>query len=309
MPAMAKGLLKNSVVLSCKEFHVMAVRMGYTSDQNLRDDLAMGLIPPTPIPVTHPTALLEVEGSGNLVEVSRHRSEPNLTKENPNQNQNQEVTKPNSQRRLSWADEAEVEEAQQIGKTKSIEDGETSTRSNQETIKAAAEPRTKTWAGVVIYDGRGFSTDLEFIKPGMTVEFSKEQWDEGSNIWKHVVIGVVVSFRPSFPDVQRWIEVNWKSYKPKIYHVRPGIYLFEFRSENDKKEVLSKSWSFYQKSQFSLKAWDVNMDVDNLDFKSAPVWIQLPHLKLRLWSSKAISKLASFVGVPIAMDRLTTRRD
>lgn len=142
----------------------------------------------------------------------------------------------------------------------------------------------------------------------MIVEFSKDEWDEGGAIWKHAVVGAVVSIRPSYTDIQRWVEVNWKEYKHRVSHVRLGVYLFEFQSENDKMEVLSRSWSFYHKSQISLRAWDVNMDLDNLVFDSAPVWIQLPNLHMRFWSRKAMSKLVSFVGVSIVRDKLTARR-
>lgn len=141
----------------------------------------------------------------------------------------------------------------------------------------------------------------------MSVEFSSEEWNEGNTIWKHAIIGSVVSIHPTHADVQRWVEVNWKNYKPRVSHVRPRVYLFEFESEEDKWEVLGRSWTFYHKSQFSLKAWDIDMDLDNLEFEKTLVWIQLPNLPLRFWSRKAMSKLVSFVGIPRTMDRLTAK--
>lgn len=74
-PAIPKGRQKNSVVLSSEEFHVLAVRMGYT-DQNLRDDLAMGVIPLAPLLAPPPAAKPRVGDSDPLAEGSRHRSEP-----------------------------------------------------------------------------------------------------------------------------------------------------------------------------------------------------------------------------------------
>lgn len=72
--------------------------------------------------------------------------------------------------------------------------------------------------------------------------------------------------------------------------------------------MLSKNWIFYHKSQISLKAWEPDLDVDNVDFESTPVWIQLPKLPWRFWTPKGLSKLASYVGLPIARDKLTTKR-
>lgn len=50
------------------------------------------------------------------------------------------------------------------------------------------------------------------------------------------------------------------------------------------------------------------MDVDKLDFVSTPIWIQLINLKWRFWTRKGLSKLASYVGLPITMDKLTKNR-
>lgn len=97
-------------------------------------------------------------------------------------------------------------------------------------------------------------------------------------------------------------------YKPSISHMKPGVYLFEFNSKEDQVVVLSRNWTFYHKSQISLKAWEPDIDVEKLNFVSAPVWIQLPNLKWRFWTHQGLSKLASYVGLPIAMDKLTTSR-
>lgn len=72
--------------------------------------------------------------------------------------------------------------------------------------------------------------------------------------------------------------------------------------------MLSRNWSFYHKSQISLKAWEPDLDIDKLDFVSAPVWIQLPKLPWRYWNRKGLSKIASYVGLPISMDKLTAKR-
>lgn len=70
--------------------------------------------------------------------------------------------------------------------------------------------------------------------------------------------------------------------------------------------MLSKEWTFYRKSSINLKAWEESMDFDYVSFDSKPVWIQFPKLNWRFWSPHNLSKLSSFVGMPIAMDRLTT---
>lgn len=241
---MPKGRPKKvSVTLSKEEFHVLAARLGY-SDQVLRDDLAMGLIPPVAPPVAPPTAMPE----GKSAEVTRHGSKPDLVGKEDSKTQSK-----SPQKLLSWADEEEIEDALRATKEKAAQQPE-----KQELQKQDEPLKAKSWAAVVKDADPDMPMELEFIKPGMTVEFTKEEWEEGNSIWKHVVVGSVVSIRPSYADVMRWVDVNWKAYKPRVSHIRPGVYLFEFQSEEDKWDILGKSWSFYHKSQISLKAWDVN---------------------------------------------------
>lgn len=72
--------------------------------------------------------------------------------------------------------------------------------------------------------------------------------------------------------------------------------------------ILSKNWSFYHKSSINLQTWELDMDFDEMNFETAPMWIQLPKLKARCWCTNGLNKLASYVGHPITMDKLTTSR-
>lgn len=127
-------------------------------------------------------------------------------------------------------------------------------------------------------------------------------------MWKHVVVGTVLAFKPSFTDVQQWAKVNWKQFNPKIVYIKPGIYLLEFQTEEDKLVVLGRRWSFYHKSPVTFKAWDPSLELDDIDFSKIPVWVQLPNLKTRFWTSKGLSKITSYLRIPITTDILTANR-
>lgn len=122
------------------------------------------------------------------------------------------------------------------------------------------------------------------------------------------MVGAILAFKPSFADVQQWVRVNWKRYNPKVFHVKLGVYLFEFQNEENKLEVLGRAWTFYHKSPVTLKEWNSDMDLDNINFNKIPVLVQFPNLKKRFWPAKVLSKLASYVGRPVAADPLTIAR-
>lgn len=123
-----------------------------------------------------------------------------------------------------------------------------------------------------------------------------------------MVVGSIVAFKPAFVDVQKWVSTNWKGMNPSIVHIKPGVYLFEFQSEADKIAVLSRQWSFCHKSPVVLRTWDPDMDVDEVKPQTRNEWIQLHKIPFRFWTSEGLSKLASFVGKPVAIDSPTACR-
>lgn len=170
-----------------------------------------------------------------------------------------------------------------------------------EKVGIEQNPNQKAWVDVT----KEPQMNLEFIRPGEAVQFKQEEWEEGHKAWQHAVVGSVVAFKPAFNDVQHWVSVNWKAYNPKVAHIKPSMYMFEFQNEEDKIVVLRRQWSFYHKSPFRLLSWVPDMDVEELDMDTIAEWIQLPNLPYRFWYSKGFSKLVSCIGKPIAIDKLT----
>lgn len=69
-----------------------------------------------------------------------------------------------------------------------------------------------------------------------------------------------------------------------------------------------KNWTFYHKFQVIFKPWDVDKSFSDLSFDTAPIWIQLLGLPPRLWATKNLCIVASFVVAPLATDRMTAQR-
>lgn len=58
-----------------------------------------------------------------------------------------------------------------------------------------------------------------------------------------------------------------------------------------------------------INEWMPEFNPDNLDISTLPVWVHLPNLHYSLWSSTSTGKIASYLGKPLATDRLTAVRD
>ncbi|XP_020261634.1 uncharacterized protein LOC109837705 [Asparagus officinalis] len=57
-----------------------------------------------------------------------------------------------------------------------------------------------------------------------------------------------------------------------------------------------------------LKPWSIDADLDKMQDFYYPMWVQFSNLRLNLWSSIGISKVASLIGNPISTDKLTATR-
>lgn len=158
---------KKKVTLSADEFHLIAEKFRVL-EQDLLDDLAMGIIPTIADLGAPLTALPEVLGSGKSVEAACSKAvELNRSKIQ----QNQKIT---PRKRLSWADEAEEEDKRVVVTIPT--DKSTSSRDGEK------DQRAKSFAEEVKGDGLDLEGDLDFIIPGNPVVFTKEEWDEGSNL-------------------------------------------------------------------------------------------------------------------------------
>ncbi|GKV33629.1 hypothetical protein SLEP1_g42109 [Rubroshorea leprosula] len=170
----------------------------------------------------------------------------------------------------------------------------------------------RSWASVV-EGNRDISKgwDLQYIKPQDptgAVVITEDEWVQGSKIWENALVGYVLGSKPEFKDIANFVNNRWREFQvPKAFMLRNGVFLFDFGNGNAKQAVLERRWTF-NGHPLILKQWTPDFDPDNLDISKIPVWIQFPELHLSLWNPESLGKLASYVGVPIATDALTAKR-
>ena len=152
----------------------------------------------------------------------------------------------------------------------------------------------------------GNELNLKFVKPGAEVQITEAEWQEGAGLWRHPVIGQVVNASVSYAEIVKW--ASWKDCVTTVSQIKPGLFLFDFFTEEERFGAINKNWTFYHRETMVFKPWNTEIPLDQVCMDSTPVWIQLPGLQPRLWTSSTLSKIASFVGVPLATDRMTAQR-
>ncbi|CAI9096231.1 OLC1v1032322C1 [Oldenlandia corymbosa var. corymbosa] len=87
--------------------------------------------------------------------------------------------------------------------------------------------------------------------------------------------------------------------------IEKGIFLFKFNSKDKMDEILvAGPWSYYS-FPLILQPWLPEVDIDPNKISSFSIWVQLPLLKIHLWSQSVLSKIASVIGKPICTDGIT----
>lgn len=317
---MPKGHPKKEITtvsFSFDEANILAKRLGYKTRQNLIDDLAMSLIPPTADPIAPLPVNPEVEGTGRSAEVAQPRSASVLS----------------VGEKVSWSDEVDAAEAVKSKSDPAIEklgeittkSGDTSTsHANAMAIEALVEKvaahsigaadlkdggKPKPWTEILKSNQSiGNPITLESVQPTEEIKISEDEWEEGVQSWKFPVILMVAIAKPSYMEMLRWSTVNWAKLNPKMSQIKPGVFLVEFQSEEERMEVLCKNWTFYHKSDVVLKPWDPAKGFDQQGLDSTPVWVRLPCLPSCLWTSRSLSKIVGRIGKPLAIDRFTAQR-
>ncbi|XP_020253587.1 uncharacterized protein LOC109830664 [Asparagus officinalis] len=153
--------------------------------------------------------------------------------------------------------------------------------------------------------------DLNFVpaSPSATVSFTDEEWREGVDYWKYSLVGHVIGLNVKFKSMESYINKAWAKISiPKISLLKQGVFLFDFQSDQQMREVLESGPWFFGSRPLMLKPWSIEIEMEKIQDYSYPMWIQLPNLKLNLWSATGISKISSLIGCPITIDMLTATR-
>ena len=97
----------------------------------------------------------------------------------------------------------------------------------------------------------------------------------------------------------------WGKYGFKEIHDNGnGIFLFRFSKKDGMDFVVENGPWLVNNKPLIVQNWDIHMCVAKTEPKVLPIWIQMNHIPLEVWTSKGISALASRIGKPLVIDNV-----
>lgn len=95
----------------------------------------------------------------------------------------------------------------------------------------------------------------------------------------------------------------WRTSKSvQIVGLKENIFLFKFACEGDKKRILELGPWNIEGFPLILKMWHQNLSVEDMDFSSIPIWIQVHNLPIEYMSKENAVEIGALVGEVLEVD-------
>ncbi|KAI0500184.1 hypothetical protein KFK09_018393 [Dendrobium nobile] len=121
---------------------------------------------------------------------------------------------------------------------------------------------------------------MSFVLPENKLSFKPEDLLDGSSLWTNSLVGYSIGQRPYYERHLSAMKKVWNLKGPWFILGKP----------------------------FILQRWSPKFQPVRDESAFIPIWIKIINLPLALWTPAGISRIASYVGIPISVDTLTANR-
>ncbi|XP_020672933.2 uncharacterized protein LOC110092635 [Dendrobium catenatum] len=150
---------------------------------------------------------------------------------------------------------------------------------------------------------------VSFVSPAPKLSFRGNDLAEGANFWNLSLVGYSIGPRPYYERLLAAMKKVWSiKGAMSLLSLADGFFLLKFSALEDLEMVWNGGPWFFLGKPFILQRWSPKFKPVRDESSSIPLWIKIMDLPLALWTPLGISRIASFIGVPISVDTLTANR-
>ncbi|XVE73699.1 hypothetical protein DITRI_Ditri11bG0139900 [Diplodiscus trichospermus] len=111
---------------------------------------------------------------------------------------------------------------------------------------------------------------------------------------------------PNYSLFQRLINLMWGSDgNVEIKPAGPNLFIIQLPNAAARDKVLEQGPWHIQNKPLTVRKWEPGMTSLNFDLSKIPQWIHLHNVPLELFTKLRLSYIASAIGKPLYMDRIT----
>ena len=128
--------------------------------------------------------------------------------------------------------------------------------------------------------------------------------EEGELLWRNAVVVQLIGRIPNFGYFQKMVRSLWGE-EIDAKPVGHNLFIILFSCSEARDQVLENGPWHIQNKPLIVRRWQPGMKSLEFDMTRLPVWIQLGNIPLELFTQKGISYIASAIGNPLYMDKIT----
>ena len=130
---------------------------------------------------------------------------------------------------------------------------------------------------------------------------------EGSKKWDLTLVGYFVGLKMNYNEISGHLRRMWRSYQlAEIISNECGLLFIKFRSVEGMNFVLENGPWLVDGKPFFVQKWEAGLCMERPEPSKVPIWVKILNVPLEAWNVQGISRIASGIGNPIIMDRITT---
>ncbi|KAI0492268.1 hypothetical protein KFK09_026537 [Dendrobium nobile] len=150
---------------------------------------------------------------------------------------------------------------------------------------------------------------LSYSKPAKKLSFAVTDLSEGKSLWSLSLVGYSLGPRPYYERLRLAMEKAWKlKGELSLLSLADDFFLLKFNVVEDYEMVSAGGPWFLLGKPFILQKWDPKFQPKRDESAAIPLWIKILNLPLALWTPAGISRIASYIGIPLYVDNLTAKR-
>ncbi|KAJ8425910.1 hypothetical protein Cgig2_015728 [Carnegiea gigantea] len=127
---------------------------------------------------------------------------------------------------------------------------------------------------------------------------------EELDFWQFSVLASVLGMNPPLKVIDVWEKFEFES----VVIVQKGLFLIHFTSKADRRRALESGTIFLDKHPVVVKKWNLETSMSKEEVRIVDVWVRLPGLHVKYWSTMSLSKIMSQIGIPKQTNHYTPRR-
>lgn len=181
---------------------------------------------------------------------------------------------------------------------------------NPNAVRIQGKPKPRNWASLLQSQSPSLEMKLDYfpdLQRGKEalVEIDLELTEVGK--WNRYLVGHFLDGKMAYPLLVSTARNQWKDLFVAVKSDVAGFYLFEFRDEQAKIQVLEGGPYFFSQKYLVLKDWHRMMKPAKEQPSKIPAWVKFHDLPFELWNQDCLSRVASAVGRPLHVDQATAK--